>query len=56
MPLTEKGTKIMGSMKKTYGPKKGEEVFYASRNAGTIEGVEGKKARRKARRSRNREQ
>jgi len=40
MPLTSKGKKIMASMKKKYGSKKGEEVFYASKNKGTIEGVE----------------
>jgi len=31
MPLTEKGKKIMKSMKKQYGKKKGETVFYASK-------------------------
>jgi len=40
MPLTKKGNKIMSAMKKEYGPKKGETVFYASRNAGKIKGVE----------------
>lgn len=40
MPLTEKGQKIMASMKAQYGGKKGEQVFYASRNKGTISGVE----------------
>ena len=40
MPLTEKGKEIMKSMKKQYGKKKGEEVFYASKNKGTIKGVE----------------
>ena len=44
MPLTEKGKKIMKSMKKQYGKNKGETVFYASRNKGVIKGVEkGKK-------------
>lgn len=43
MPLTSKGKKIMSSMKKEYGSEKGEEVFYASKNKGTIKGVEGKK-------------
>ena len=42
MPLTEKGRKIMSSMKRTYGGKKGEQVFYASANAGKISGVEKK--------------
>jgi len=40
MPLTKKGKKIMRSMKEQYGPERGEEVFYASRNKGAIEGVE----------------
>ena len=30
----------MQSMKRTYGGKKGEQVFYASRNAGKIDDVE----------------
>ena len=45
MPLTNKGKKIMSSMKKEYGKKKGEQVFYASKNKGTIKKVE-KKARK----------
>lgn len=40
MPLTAKGKKIKGAMKKEYGAKKGEQVFYASRNKGTIKGVD----------------
>lgn len=40
MPLTPKGKKIIKSMKKEYGAKKGERVFYASRNKGKIKGVE----------------
>ena len=40
MPLTDKGAKIMSSMKSQYGGKKGEQVFYASRNKGRITGVE----------------
>ena len=40
MPLTEKGEKIKGAMEKTYGPKEGERVFYASKNAGKITGVD----------------
>jgi hypothetical protein len=39
MPLTEKGRSILDKMRKTYGSKKGEEVFYASANAGKITGV-----------------
>lgn len=40
MPLTEKGRKIMRNMKEEYGEEKGEEVFYASKNKGTITGVD----------------
>ena len=47
MPLNEKGRKIMKSMKDQYGKKRGEQVFYASKNKGTIKGVEKKKKRRK---------
>ena len=43
MPLTEKGKKIMKSMKKQYGKKKGEAVFYASKNKKKIKGVDRKK-------------
>lgn len=44
MPLTKKGRKIERAMDKEYGKKKGEKVFYASANKGTIRGVEkGKK-------------
>jgi hypothetical protein len=43
MPLNPKGKKIMGSMRKTYkSEKKAKEVFYASKNAGKIKGVEKK--------------
>lgn len=40
MPLTDKGATIMAAMKKEYGGKKGESVFYASRNSGRIKGVD----------------
>jgi hypothetical protein len=43
MPLTAKGREIKSAMTKEYGEKKGEEVFYASRNAGTISGVDSAK-------------
>jgi hypothetical protein len=39
VPLTRKGAKIKASMIKEYGEKKGEEVFYASINAGKIKGT-----------------
>lgn len=40
MPLTAKGQKIKSAMTKEYGAKKGEQVFYASRNKGIITGVD----------------
>jgi len=40
MPLTEKGQRILAEMTGTYGPKKGQQVFYASKNKGNITGVE----------------
>ena len=40
MPLTAKGSEIEANMKKEYGSKKGESVFYASKNKGTISGVD----------------
>ena len=40
MPLTKKGKEIKRSMAKEYGVKKGEKVFYASRDAGKISGVD----------------
>jgi len=39
MPLTSKGRKIMRAMEREYG-KDAEQVFYASRNKGTISGVD----------------
>ncbi len=47
MPLTAKGKSILGSMSKTYGKKKGKQVFYASKHAGKIKGVERSVLRRK---------
>lgn len=43
MPLTKKGKEIMASMIQEYGPEKGKQVFYASQNKGTIEGVTGER-------------
>jgi len=43
MPMTKKGAKIKRAMTKQYGKKKGEKVFYASENKGTIKGVHKKK-------------
>lgn len=47
MPLTPKGKKIKKAMAKTYGSKKGEKVFYASINKGTVKGAEKKKGKKK---------
>jgi len=46
MPLTKKGNKIMSAMKKEYGDKKGEQVFYASQNKGTITGTHKKRKKK----------
>jgi hypothetical protein len=40
MPLTPKGEKIKSAMQEQYGEEKGESVFYASKNKGTISGVD----------------
>lgn len=40
MPLTSKGETILAAMKKEYGEKAGERVFYASKNAGKISDVD----------------
>jgi len=34
MPLTKTGKKVLAAMRKRYGKKKGEEIFYASINKG----------------------
>lgn len=39
MPLNKKGKKIKKAMEKEYGKKKGEKIFYASENKGTIKNV-----------------
>ncbi len=43
MPLTKKGKKVKRAMARTYGAKKGERVFYASINKGTVKGAERRK-------------
>ena len=42
MPLTKKGEKIKAAMKKEYGAKKGEQVFYATENKGKMKNVDKK--------------
>ena len=49
MPLNKKGKKIMKSMKKQYGKKQGEKIFYASKNKGVIKGVKNAKTRQNKR-------
>jgi hypothetical protein len=44
VPLTDKGKKIKKAMKKQYGKKKGEKIFYASANKGTITGIDKKRS------------
>lgn len=44
--LTKKGKTIKSEMAKEYGAKKGEQIFYASANKGTIKGVEKPKQRK----------
>ena len=39
MPLTSKGKKIKSAMQKQYGKDKGERVFYAAENKGSLNGV-----------------
>ena len=43
MPLTDKGSKILASMRKTYkrkgGDKKATSVFWSSVNSGKLKGV-----------------
>lgn len=39
MPLTSKGLKTLGAMKKTYGKEKGKRVFYAMERSGKLKGV-----------------
>jgi hypothetical protein len=43
VPLSSKGEKIKKAMTEQYGSKKGESVFYASANKGTITGIEKRK-------------
>tara|TARA_R110000823_G_scaffold294219_1_gene413108 strand:- start:714 stop:860 length:147 start_codon:yes stop_codon:yes gene_type:complete len=47
MPLNKKGLKIRAAMEKYYGKEKGEEVFYASENKGTVKKVTKKEEKKK---------
>jgi len=46
MPLTKKGSKIKRAMVKQYGKERGEQIFHASANKGTITGVKKSKRRK----------
>ena len=39
MPMSKAGKKIMANLKKQYGEKKGEGIFYAMENKGEIPGM-----------------
>jgi hypothetical protein len=39
MPLNAKGKKILASMEKKYGKKKGKTVFYAMENSGKLKKI-----------------
>ena len=41
--INSKGKKILAAMKKQYGAKRGEKVFYSAENKGTISGIKKKK-------------
>lgn len=47
MPLTKKGEKVKAAMKKQYGAKKGEQVFYATENKGKVTGLAKKTGKKK---------
>lgn len=44
MPLTEAGRKVLKNMRRQYGKKKGERVFYASINKGRLKAMEKRNA------------
>ena len=45
MPLNKTGKKILTSIKKQYGSKKGKSVFYAMENSGKLKRVKNKTSR-----------
>ena len=51
MPETKKGKRVKSAMKRQYGAKKGEQVFYASANKGTITGVHAAKKKSHAKKA-----
>jgi hypothetical protein len=48
MPLSKKGKKVKAAMEKTYGKRKGEQVFYATEKKGSVKGLTKKKKRKKS--------
>jgi len=47
MPLTKTGRTVLSQLKKKHGSKKGEEIFYASINAGKLKGMKLESKRKK---------
>ena len=47
MPLNARGKRILASMKRQYGAKRGKSIFYASERTGKIRGVKKTKRKRK---------
>lgn len=47
MPLTKKGETVKAAMKKQYGAKKGEQIFYATENKGKVKGLTKKTGKKK---------
>lgn len=43
-PLTKKGEKILEELRKSYGKKKGEGIFYAMENKGVVKKKRKKKS------------
>jgi hypothetical protein len=43
MPLTKTGQRVLRSMRKQYGSKKGTQVFYATINKGKLKHMEKKR-------------
>ena len=45
MPLNKKEKRVLTTMKKQYGTKKGKSVFYAMENSGKLKSVKNKTSR-----------
>lgn len=46
MPLTKKGKKVKAAMEKQYGKKRGNRVFYATENKGSVKGLAKKRKKK----------